>query len=1135
MGKYLRKLTAVTLAFSMLLGQTAMASEALGWDLHAGSTVLAGGTTLTRGFFWSDTYRDLRTERYITYTPGGDVQPTVAWGETLFTESTLTSMARTLEDQGKRVVAGTNGDFYVVASGQPLGIVISDGVLRSSSPFYYSAVGFRADGSAFVGTTDLRITATLNGERVRVTGGVNKTRSTTGTGDESGLLLVTEDLGTMTRNTAAGVDVVLRPMAEELGTVFPGEENGAGVDLTLTDRVRIGGRVQCLVEGVYESTGPIEIPTGCMILTMNGADDPAILAKLRALEVGMEVDIDVTATDPRWSEAVTAIGGLYRLLQEGEVCESAGAGDTVWSQQTARTAIGIKADGTVLFYTIDGKISKNSVGASLTQVAKRLRELGCVEAIALDGGGSTTLGVTTAAQTAMAVVNTPRDGAQRKVTNAIFLTTQAPATGIPGSLQLEPEDALVLAGTTVPLVAHRLDTAFRRMDLAEDVTYTVEGEGTVTDGIFTAGAQAGTVIITATEDLPEGAQWPAPPTTPEPTETEPSESDPVATTSPEMETTETETPETELPETEIPEAEAPALPEPPSTLTGTATVTVVATPEAIALKNEVTGAGVGALNLAPEGTISLTAVSTWRNLTLRSTDTAYTWSCDPQVGTVDAEGTFTAGDVTAVGELRVTAGEKTLTVPVYVRGTIKQLEDMEGEELPVTSTETAQATAETDLTKVHNGRQSLRVGYDLTEGEALLDLDLAIPAGEKYLGLWIYGDGSGNDLTADFLLPAPQTEPQEPEEPDLTQEDLPQWETVTLPLTTLDFTGWKHILVALPQGAEGLIGLGFGPGEETPAAGQVWVDHLTLADEALEDATAPTVTVTVEGNTLTAQVSDDLDRAFDGNQVWAQLDGQALAGTWDAARSIFAATLPEGTVGLHRLTVIARDQSGNLGRGSYDWTVTPVEPEPGTEPEPGSEIEPPIEPEPEPEPETAPFLDTQGHWAAPYADYLYEHGVVSGVVTDEGLIYQPDANITRVEFFTMVARWLGLDLSAYGDVELPFADLDQIPEWAIPAIQAMYAEGMVTGSQDGELLQVRPTDTISRAEVMVLLGRTQEKGWSQSDLTAFSDADRVQEWAVDYVRSLVGQGIVGGFGDGTLSPAAPMTRGQAARVLYAMR
>ncbi|MFR3922050.1 MAG: phosphodiester glycosidase family protein [Dysosmobacter welbionis] len=44
------------------------------------------------------------------------------------------------------------------------------------------------------------------------------------------------------------------------------------------------------------------------------------------------------------------------------------------------------SDGTVVFYTIDGRRSGHSIGASLSQVAQRMIELGCVAAIGLDGG-----------------------------------------------------------------------------------------------------------------------------------------------------------------------------------------------------------------------------------------------------------------------------------------------------------------------------------------------------------------------------------------------------------------------------------------------------------------------------------------------------------------------------------------------------------------------------------------------------------------------------------------------------------------------------------------------------------------------------------------------------------------------------
>lgn len=114
------KVTAAALALVLGLSPLASASEALGHDIHSGSVELSVGTSLTRQIFWSDTYSDLRTEHYLTYTPNTSVTPTVSYGSAIASRTTLTEMAQTLKAEGKRVVGGTNGDYYVVATGTPL-------------------------------------------------------------------------------------------------------------------------------------------------------------------------------------------------------------------------------------------------------------------------------------------------------------------------------------------------------------------------------------------------------------------------------------------------------------------------------------------------------------------------------------------------------------------------------------------------------------------------------------------------------------------------------------------------------------------------------------------------------------------------------------------------------------------------------------------------------------------------------------------------------------------------------------------------------------------------------------------------------------------------------------------------------
>ena len=85
-----------------------------------------------------------------------------------------------------------------------------------------------------------------------------------------------------------------------------------------------------------------------------------------------------------------------------------------------RTAIGKTADGKLLLVTVDGRQSKISVGMSLYSLADLLLELNAIDAINLDGGGSTTMVVK------QKVVNKPSDQTgERPVSDAILVLSPA--------------------------------------------------------------------------------------------------------------------------------------------------------------------------------------------------------------------------------------------------------------------------------------------------------------------------------------------------------------------------------------------------------------------------------------------------------------------------------------------------------------------------------------------------------------------------------------------------------------------------------------------------------------------------------------------------------------------------------------
>lgn len=1004
MKHFIRRSAAAGLALALTV-TAASASYALGWDLHTGQVPLSQGATLDKNIFWSDSYSDLRHEYYISYSPNENVVPTVAYGNKVLDRLTLSSMAKNLENQGKRVVSGINGDWYVLSTGSTVGLLVTDGVVRAT-PYYNNswAIGFNEDGTAFIGQPALSTTVTFGGSTYKVSGAINKVRKLTASDTSGGLTLLTSDFASTTQNTDPGVDVILTPV-----------DDGSG---TSAMQPTIGKEVQYTVDQVLESTGSIAIPEGKAVLTMNAKDNAEILAKLRALQPGDPVTLSITSTDERWNNVDQALGGTYKIVTDGKVVSSG-----LPSERTAWTAVGVKADGTVIFYTLDGKQSGYSVGCTLSQAAQRLVELGCVEAIAMDGGGSTTIGVTYPEADGMQVVNRPSDGSQRSNSTAIFLTTTLQPTGELDSYYVTPTDSMLLSGATVQLSATGLDANYYPT-AGNTVSWSVsDGGGTVNEsGLFTAGSKSGFYQVTATD----------------------------------------------------------------GEHSGTAYLTTVATPDAITISSESTGSKITSLNLNPGQQIDLKASATYRSLPLTAQDTCFTWSLDPALGSIDANGILTASQNSGSGSLTVSAGGKSVTIPVTIASHIKTLDTCEGDLSSFQSTDTATAEKETGLDFVHNGSQSLKFSYDATSGSASLSTSLSIPEGESWLGMWVYGNGSGNTLMATAADPDGQT-----------QQFL---------LTALDFTGWKYVMVQLPAGTSTLSSLDviYGGGAERQI-GSIWLDQLVTANQQVTDSIAPTVSVSVKGTQLTATVKDDLDKSIPQSNVALTYDGKPLTASWNEATGTLTATLPAADNGYHRATVTVSDASGNLARASAD--VKPSSSRP------------------------SPFGDMTGHWAEPYATFLYDQGISQGTGGNTPQ-YEPNKNISRAEFFALVARWMDLDLEQYANVELPFADADAIPAWALSEIKAMYSLGILQGASSGGQLLANPMSTITRAEAITILGRTQAKGYTANDLT-FDDAGQVPAWALSYTQILVTQGVVSG-NNNLIRPSDSITRGEVAKLLYAM-
>lgn len=1014
-----RKTLALALAMSMIftLGVSAAASDAMGEDLTALDTLLHQETQLSTNTFWSTAYNDMRTENLITYTPNMDVTPIVTYGQVLTDRNSVTATARELESQGWRVVAGINGDFYNVNTGLPIGLVISEGQLRSSDGGYY-AIGFRADGTAAIGKPGVKVNARLGyldpeGMEVsRQLTAVNKARVS-----EGGTYLYTYDFNSKhtTGNTEAGVDV--------LCTIQEG-------------RLSIGETVTAVVERVEETSSATAMGPDQIVLSANLKSDAYHVEALRSIPVGTVITLEAGAAGEEWNDVEYAVGALYSLVADGAVVAGLPTG------VNPRTAVGVRYDGTVIFYTIDGRRAGYSVGASMDQVAKRMIELGCVTALCLDGGGSTTLAVTAPDKLEAGTANRPSDGAERKVSNQVFLVAPNEPTGELSHFYVQADHQYVLAGSRANISASAVDTNF--IPMVED--YRLETDGGDLDGnVLITPLSGGEITVTAGNGR----------------------------------------------------------------RTGSTTVYAVTTPDALAIRSA-DGTALSTLAAAPGTVTALTATAAYQHKSLKADPEAFTWSVEGNIGTIDELGNFTAG-LPGEGMITVSAGGRSTSIQVTVSNlAILPVEDFEEETTVFDGVygEGLQFSRSAAPETVRLGQGSGKLDYTLTQ-ERRFAADwrafLNTPVNQQLyssLNLWVYGDGSNNILSLLYTDGAEELQ--------------------ALSVTTLDFTGWKQVSVAMPLMGFAIQGLRVSAGEavytydeetgaevvtypETARTGTVYIDHLAASFDGQIDTTVPTVTAQVSGSNLTGTVKDDVDGVLSQTAVSVLYDGAPLAFTYDSKTGAVSASLPGADGAAHRVTITGRDGSGNIGRASADIPAA------------GGERR---------------FKDTAAYWGADYCDYLYDHNISKGYTDGT---FRPDQLLTRLDFAVMLYNSLKLEPAKYTGVTVPFADLEKIPESSLPAVRALYALGIVTGTQgkDGKLY-LNPTGNLTRAQAAAMIGRSQDKGYAMASLS-FADAGKIPSYAAFYIQTMAAQGIISGYSDNTFKPNNNITRGQMAKILYNLR
>lgn len=239
-------------------------------------------------------------------------------------------------------------------------------------------------------------------------------------------------------------------------------------------------------------------PSGAFIMSSTPINEPT------GTTFWIDASGDAHITDAQKCNAALAEGNVLEAVASfGDIFVDGHArSDLDNSTRASRTAIGIKADGTVVMFMVDGRQAPYSVGMTMAEVAAPMEDLGCVQAINLDGGGSSTFatqreGEPESSTAGLTLRCRPSDGYERKVSNTIMVLSTAKPTGQFDHAVLTPNDEVYTPGSTVQFEATGIDAAGGKAEIPAGASWAVlSGNGRIdANGLYTAADTCGEVEV----------------------------------------------------------------------------------------------------------------------------------------------------------------------------------------------------------------------------------------------------------------------------------------------------------------------------------------------------------------------------------------------------------------------------------------------------------------------------------------------------------------------------------------------------------------------------------------------------------------------------------------------------------------
>lgn len=573
----MKKIRILSIILVCIFISSTVSASILGSTLVDGYTIEIGsGTTSTHNTWYSDQEGvGQQTENYVTYNPNEFVEPIITHGEYLYGASTINTEVSRIRNLGINSLAGINADYFSLETGIPMSNIISDGKIITKSDGSQYGIGILEDNTAFMSKLIMYSTMFREDGTTISINHINKLRQ------PYGIYMMTNDYSDQTHNKTNGFDVILTDIEGEIS---------------------IGSEITAIVESVTEYNGSIAIPDGKVVISVDANASAEYVEAIKSLQTGEKIEVTFGYEgDERWEDVKLGIGATGEVLIENGVVNTdfkVGA--------HPRTALGIRKDGSIIMYTIDGRQKGYSYGVQLRSLAKRLEELECVDAINLDGGGSTSYIVQLPGENVTTLINSPSDGKLRSVSNFMFLKNNQKPTGILNKITLYPLTSYVLINNSIDITAKGSDTSYYSVPLS-NTEFFIDKENSSTideNGKFTA-KENGTVTVYAKS----------------------------------------------------------------GNITGSTNIVCIEKPTNIRIKSK-NNSDVRTLNINRNESTSFTAEAYAGYNKLVASNESFKWSCDEIIGTITEDGTFTATDSVkdVNGNIYVTAGTATVSLPVNVKG-----------------------------------------------------------------------------------------------------------------------------------------------------------------------------------------------------------------------------------------------------------------------------------------------------------------------------------------------------------------------------------------------------------------------------------------------------------------------------------